>query len=193
MQRTLSMSALALVFCAFAVGSAVAQPWRDRGEDRQRGGPSSEYRHDRRDHDDRRHRDYSHDRRDHSRDQARYRDHPRHDDDHRVSVSVGHATRYETVVQRRWIEGYYQVVTHRVLVREAWTERVYVEPVYEVRYDRHGRSHRTMVCDGYYRTVHHPAVYEDRQERVWVPGRWVEERVTVARPTSPSFRINVRF
>jgi len=72
---------------------------------------------------------------------------------------------------RLWIPGGYEVVPRQVWV-PGFSEKVWVEPVFDVTCDRFGNQVRVLVRDGYYRTVHHPGHYEVRQDRVWQPGHW---------------------
>ncbi|MCZ7644521.1 MAG: hypothetical protein M5U26_04425 [Planctomycetota bacterium] len=65
--------------------------------------------------------------------------------------------------------GYWAYRTERVLVAPAHHDRVWVPRVTETRRDRHGHYYTVVIREGYYDTVYHPARYELRQVRYWVP------------------------
>ncbi len=92
-----------------------------------------------------------------------------------ISASVGR--RGHRVSNRRyaprkvWVAGRYVLEKRRVWV--AGTKRkVYVEPVYETRYDDCGRAYQVLICEGHYRVIRDPGCYEIRRVRVWRPGFW---------------------
>lgn len=60
---------------------------------------------------------------------------------------------YEIVRERVWVPGRY--------------ERVWHEPIYEIRYDPCGRARRVCVRAGYYETIQHRGHYEWRERRVY--------------------------
>ncbi|MBL8860709.1 MAG: hypothetical protein JNK02_01755 [Planctomycetes bacterium] len=64
--------------------------------------------------------------------------------------------RWETVVERVWVPGR--------------TERVWVAPVYETRYDACGRPIQVCVRAGWWSTVQHPGHWEERRTKVWRNG-----------------------
>jgi hypothetical protein len=67
--------------------------------------------------------------------------------------------RYETVVEKVWVEGV--------------CEDVWVEPVYRTTYDGCGRPIQVMVRAGYWTRVRHPGHWEERTRRVPVRApRW---------------------
>ncbi len=75
-----------------------------------------------------------------------------------ITVHPGYdGGRYEYRSERFWVPGY--------------DKEVWVEPVYEWRYDPCGRRTRVLVRSGYYRTVCVPGRYDTRQVKVWVPAR----------------------
>lgn len=129
------------------------------------------------------------------------RDHDRHDRDRyhhdrddslRVRVSWG----TPSVVTRtgRWVPGHYVTRTETVLVRPERCERVWVEPLYDTRYDDCGRPYRVLVRDGYWREVTVPARYETRHVEVWVPGRWEEcGPVIYTTPSRPRISVEGTF
>lgn len=113
-------------------------------------------------------------------------------DDSRLSVSFGtgrsHGRRVSASYGRRplrastysgrghaprglWVPGRTEVVTRNVWV-PGTSEKVWVEPVFDLTCDRYGNQIRVLVRDGYYRTVHHPGHYEARRHEVWRPGYW---------------------
>ena len=70
--------------------------------------------------------------------------------------------RYEYRTERTWVPGY--------------NRQVWVEPVYQWRYDSCGARYRVLVRAGYNRTVCVPGRYENRQVKVWVPYRGIDVR-----------------
>ncbi len=70
--------------------------------------------------------------------------------------------RYEYRTERTWVPGY--------------NRQVWVEPVYEWRYQPCGNRYRVLVRAGYHRTVCVPGRYENRQVKVWVPAPRIEVR-----------------
>lgn len=70
--------------------------------------------------------------------------------------------RYEYRNERTWVPGY--------------NRRVWVEPVYEWRYQDCGPRYRVLVRKGYHRSVSVPGRYENRQVKVWVPARGINVR-----------------
>lgn len=95
---------------------------------------------------------------------------------YRASVRYApHAPRYEhpaaCLPRRVWTPGHYDTVERRVWV-PGHEDRVWVEPVYETRYDAYGRSCEVLVRAGYWKTVRSPGHYETRRDEVWVPGGW---------------------
>lgn len=84
-----------------------------------------------------------------------------------VSVNLGGGGHYHHETYRA--PGHYEYRVERVLVEPAHTDRVWVPPVVEHRHDRFGRHYDVVVRPGYYREICHPARYENRRVRVWVP------------------------
>ncbi len=72
-----------------------------------------------------------------------------------------------------FVPGHYETVERRVWIPET-KEKIWVEPIYETRYDSCGRPYRVLVCDGTWRVVVHPGHYETRCERVYVDGGWAD-------------------
>lgn len=72
---------------------------------------------------------------------------------------------------RVWVPGHYATRFEQVFVPGA-TQRVWVPPVYEWRYDACGRAYQACVQPGHYRTVCSPGRYETRPVQVWVDGHW---------------------
>ena len=83
--------------------------------------------------------------------------------------SYRYAPRYES--SRVWIPGGYEMVNERVWVAGR-VERVWVDPVFELRIGTCGERFRVLVCAGHWSTVQHPGHYEVRRVRVHVPGHW---------------------
>jgi hypothetical protein len=75
------------------------------------------------------------------------------------------------VPSRVWIPGRYEYELQRVWV-PGRSERIWVEPVFQLRYDGCGNLLRVLLSPGHWSTVHHPGHYETRRVRVWVPGHW---------------------
>jgi hypothetical protein len=82
-----------------------------------------------------------------------------------VRASYTHAPRHI------WVPGHYESRFETVWV-PARNERVWVAPVFELRFDPCGRPVQVEVCAGYWKTIHHPGCHERREVRVWVPGHY---------------------
>jgi hypothetical protein len=65
---------------------------------------------------------------------------------------------WETVVERVWVPG--------------CPEQVWVQPLYETRYDPCGHPIQVCVRAGYWTTVQRPGHWEDRPRQVWRPARY---------------------
>ncbi len=65
---------------------------------------------------------------------------------------------WETVVERVWVPGSAQ--------------QVWIEPVYQTRYDSCGRPYQVCVRAGYWTTVQSPGHWEERQRQVWRHSAW---------------------
>jgi len=76
------------------------------------------------------------------------------------------------VVHRVYVPGHYVNRTVRVQVREGYTTRQWVPPVYQTRRDDFGNEYKVLVREGHYTEVSNPPVYEERTERVWIPGHY---------------------
>ncbi len=76
--------------------------------------------------------------------------------------------------RRHWVPGHYEWVDRRIWI-PGRTERVWMQPVYEWRYDWCGNQYQVMVRAGYWRDVCHPGHYEWRKERVYRPGYWTTD------------------
>lgn len=74
-----------------------------------------------------------------------------------------------------WVPAHQTEVTRRVWV-PGRTRREWVPPLYQTRFDSCGRPYTVCVRAGHWRTVCEPGHYENRVERVWVPGRWEASR-----------------
>jgi hypothetical protein len=73
---------------------------------------------------------------------------------------------------RIWVPGHYETVDQRVWV-PGRTERVWIEPRYELALGPCGTRVRVLIATGHWRTVHHPGHYEIRRVKVYRPGCWV--------------------
>ncbi len=69
---------------------------------------------------------------------------------------------WETVCERVWING--------------TCEQVYVQPIYETRWDACGRPYQVCVRAGYWNTVQHPGHWEERSRQVWRQAGWSHRR-----------------
>ena len=93
------------------------------------------------------------------------------------SVSVRYSKRGHRVTTRRyaprkeWVPGRYVNECQRVWV-EGIKRKVYVEPIFEIRYRACGTSYEVQVDGGYYKTVYEPGHFENRWVKVWKPGYW---------------------
>ena len=74
-----------------------------------------------------------------------------------------------------WVPGQYETVQKRVWVRTTW-ERVWVEPVYELRSPSSCTTVRVLVRAGAWTRVEVPTHFELRSARVWRPGHWISAR-----------------
>lgn len=72
---------------------------------------------------------------------------------------------------RVWIAGRYEVVHRKVWV-PGYSERIWIEPIYEETCDAYGNASSILVRAGHYKTIRHPGRYEVRREKVWRPGYW---------------------
>lgn len=72
---------------------------------------------------------------------------------------------------RVWIPGCYELVTERVWI-PGCRERVWIEPVFELRTDICGITVRVQVSPGHWSLVERPGHWETRSRRVWRPGYW---------------------
>lgn len=73
---------------------------------------------------------------------------------------------------RQWQQGRVEVIHERVWV-PGCARQVWVDPIYETRYDRCGNPIQVLVRAGHYRTVQSPGHYETRPRTIRHPGRWV--------------------
>ncbi len=73
--------------------------------------------------------------------------------------------------RRIWVPGHYELVMKQVWV-PGWTEKIWVEPVYEWRDDYRRGPYRVLIRPGHWRDVYHPGHYEMQRVRVWRPGYW---------------------
>lgn len=89
------------------------------------------------------------------------------------SVRVSPFGHYSHAPRRVWVPGHFETRCEQVWV-PATSERVWVEPVFELRYDTCGNRIRVQVCAGYWTTVHHPGHHETRERRVWISGHYAE-------------------
>jgi len=81
------------------------------------------------------------------------------------------APAYTHAPRRVWVPGHYETRHERVWVPGP-CERVWIEPVFELRFDACGRRVRFEVSPGHWRTVQHPGHHEQRAFQVWVPGHY---------------------
>jgi hypothetical protein len=91
-----------------------------------------------------------------------------------ASAYRGHpsrAWRSAAYARRVWVPGRYETQRVRVWVPEE-RRRVWVEPVFSLRFDLWGRASRVLVSAGYWRTVVTPGHWELRAVRTWRPGSW---------------------
>lgn len=73
--------------------------------------------------------------------------------------------------RRTWIPARYGIEQRREWV-EGRIERVWIEPVFEVRYDSCGKPFKFCVAGGHYASRRTGGHYETRDVRVWQPGHW---------------------
>jgi len=70
-----------------------------------------------------------------------------------------------------WVPGRYETVSRQVWI-PGCVERVWIEPVFELRYDSCGIAIRVQVCPGHWENVQRAGHYELRSVREWRPGHW---------------------
>lgn len=87
---------------------------------------------------------------------------------HGPSVRV---SSYSHAPRRVWVPGHHEI-RHETVWVPGRTERVWVEPVFELRLGSCHTWIRVEVAPGHWRTVQHPGHHERREIRVWVPGRY---------------------
>ena len=91
-----------------------------------------------------------------------------------VACGYGRTVRtpaYSHAPRRLWVPGHYETRCERVWVQGS-SERLWVEPVFELRLDSCGKRVRVELYPGHWRTVQHPGRYELREFQVWVPGQY---------------------
>lgn len=90
-----------------------------------------------------------------------------------VATSPGvhlHARGY--LSSRVWIPGHYEIVDEQVWV-PGFEERVWIEPVFELRRDACGEARRVLISAGHFEVRCRAGHFELRSVRMWQPGRWV--------------------
>ena len=78
---------------------------------------------------------------------------------------------YTPPTTRIWVPGHYTQVAYQVFVPER-LEKIWVAPVYETRYRACGTAYQVLVTAGFWKEICHPARYETRYRKQWVPGRY---------------------
>ena len=74
------------------------------------------------------------------------------------------------VLRSTWVPGHYESVPHSVYV-PGRREKIWIDPIYEDRFDACGQRTRVLVQGGGWKVIEHPGHYETRFEQVWVSGR----------------------
>jgi hypothetical protein len=72
---------------------------------------------------------------------------------------------------RRWVPPRCETITEKVWIPER-CEQVWVPPVFNECVDSCGHRHRTIVREGYWKTITHPGRWECVTRTVQIPGRW---------------------
>lgn len=80
----------------------------------------------------------------------------------RVGIGIGFGNPHRAT-------GHWTIVRERVWV-EGRCERVWIEPIYETRFDACGRPIQICIRQGYWHTVQHPGYWNTVERRVWVEG-----------------------
>ncbi len=89
-----------------------------------------------------------------------------------IHLSFGDRHHYRRCAPKRvWVPGCYTTVAKRVFV-PGEKRKVWIEPVYETRYDDCGRPVRVLVCEGYWKVHTTPGRYVTKRVKVWKPGHW---------------------
>ncbi|MEQ1895345.1 MAG: hypothetical protein ABL998_22630 [Planctomycetota bacterium] len=90
---------------------------------------------------------------------------------HGPTVRVSPHASYSHASRRTWVPGHSETRCAQVWVPAA-CERVWIEPVFELRVDACGNRVRVQLCAGYWTTIQHPGHYETREQQVWIPGHY---------------------
>lgn len=72
---------------------------------------------------------------------------------------------------RVWVDGHYENRCERVWI-EGCAKQVWVEPVFERRFDACGRELQVLLRPGCWQWVQTPGHFELRNVQSWVPGHW---------------------
>jgi hypothetical protein len=90
---------------------------------------------------------------------------------HAPTVRASAYGHYSHAPRRVWVPGHHETRYEQVWIAGT-SERVWVEPVFELRTDACGNRVRVQICAGYWTTIHHPGHHETRAQHVWVPGHY---------------------
>ena len=71
--------------------------------------------------------------------------------------------------RRVWVPGCYTTVAKRVFVAGKRC-KVWIEPVYEKRFDNCGRPFRFLAREGHWSVQSSPGYYVAKRVKVWTPG-----------------------
>ena len=89
----------------------------------------------------------------------------------RASRHSSYGGRSYRAPRQTWIAGHYEFVN-----RDVWIpgriERVYVEPIFETRWNACGLAVRVVIREGYFRDVRRHGHFISRSVRTWIPGQW---------------------
>ena len=94
------------------------------------------------------------------------------------SIAIGYSTGAFWAPSHRmhcappvWVPAHFETRCEQVWVAGCY-ETVWVEPVFELRYDACGRAYKICVAGGHTTVVQKPGHYVTRQVQVWVAGHW---------------------
>ena len=97
------------------------------------------------------------------------------------------SNRTENIIERKWVEGHYEIKCETILVAPEHREVRVIPPVLETRRDYFGHSYTVMITPERREEICVPAKYEKVENRVWIPGYFkdVAVQVPVCPPPSP--------
>lgn len=105
-----------------------------------------------------------------------------------INVDFGNRCVPHTVSKRVYVPGHYHSTTQRVLASAGHYDRVVVPARYEMRY-HNGHYDRVCVEPERVQQVWHPAEYDNRVVKTWVPGYYKNVQSTHYHKSKPSITL----